>query len=337
MKNQKDIDAFEDAWHAVKHRLTSQAPAHFERRRALLTAFQVSSLDPIFRARTRNVKPPAPNRLYRVLFDLESNVSIDWVKLIKRNPETALLAMHAPDGYLREYAIKRAQITDTAALSLLLLRCNDWVIPVQKAAHRRLNELLPALNEEALAPICLFVLNRSLNWQRGGALAAQNIMAQPLWPKSVICMFKSTTNGPLTLSLRELLRTKDFDWALPELATEAKSAFVRAVAVNTLLTGYARWFEKFEWEWHDKAFGLRHKVPHFAKRHLEVSHEIRAKILSIACCDKSPKVRILAADYLIEFGPKENKHLINTLKMDKSKAVQERMAFFNKKWLGRES
>jgi len=110
--------------------------------------------------------------------------------------------MHAPDGHLREDAINRVEITDAASFTVLLLRCNDWVRPVRLAALSRVETELRKMDDTGLTPLCLFVLNRGMNWGRGGKLAVDAVMAHPDWTVAMNRMFKSTFNGPLAKTLR---------------------------------------------------------------------------------------------------------------------------------------
>jgi len=205
---------------------------------------------------------------------------------------------------------------------------------VRKAAFARLEAVLPRLSQADLVPLCLFVLDRVTRWERGGVDAAQMFAAHRDWPVIVKAAFLETTTGPLARSLRQLLRCPDYDWALPDLALRAQSVFVRAVAVETLLTGHARWTEGYDWVWHDKVFNLRQKVPRREKRAVEISSATRAMVLRHAGQDQSAKLRSLAADYLITAGAPEGDSLVTSLTNDKAKSVQWRMTYYHKKWVG---
>ncbi|MEP1586284.1 MAG: hypothetical protein ABJR46_04390 [Tateyamaria sp.] len=331
MKLNKDISRFDAAWQVANGKLDPFALSLFEKRRKLLNPQQVAQLDRPFR-----------NKAYRApawaAFGITSwftkSGSVDWDVQFARNPNIALLAIHAADGHLRERAVQVAPMEDTAALTALLLRCNDWAAPVRKAAFARFESVLPKLDLAEMVPLCLFVLERVARWERGGAAVAQMFVAHYDWPLLVKTTFVETATGPLARSLRQLLRSPHYDWILPDLALRAQSIFVRAVAVETLLTGHARWIEGYDWIWHDKVFGLRQKVPRRAKRVLEVSLATRAMVLRQASQDKSAKVRCLAADYLVTVGASEGDSLVTLLTNDKAKSVQERMTFYHKKWVG---
>ncbi len=237
------MELFEAAWRAANGQRAPFAMRRFEKRRSQLNPFQLARLDDLFRrqARFAPVRPVGwPARLFagKTVQDLASR--------LRAEPDLSLLAMHAPDGILREQAVLTAPISDAAALTALLLRCNDWAAPVQQAAFKRLNAILPELDQTMLGAICLFVIERSAHWQRGGAKAADVIKTHPAWPSAVKAILMTATDGPLAKTLRQLLRDADVDWALPELAMGARSAFVRAVATETLLDEAARWLDGHE-------------------------------------------------------------------------------------------
>lgn len=256
----------------------------FEGRRKLLDAQQLAQLDQPFRSKAYRAPVRAASGVTSWFTKLDP---VDWDAQFAKNPTFALLAIHAADGHLRERAVRVAPMDDTATLTALLLRCNDWAAPVRKTAFARLEVVLPKLHQTELVPLCLFTLDRVTRWERGGAIAAQMLAAHRDWPVVVKTTFMDTTTGPLARSLRQLLRNPDYDWALPDLALRAQSVFVRAVAVETLLTGHARWIEGYDWMWHDKVFNLRHKVPRRDKRAVEVSSATRAMVLRHAGQDKS--------------------------------------------------
>lgn len=329
MALQKDIARFEAAWRAANGSFDPFALTLFEGRRKTLNAQQLARLDQSFRRRTRFLPAQGGSRLQRWRGTF---ASLDRDLRLAKNPALALLAINAADGHLRERAVRVAPMDDTAALTALLLRCNDWAEPVWRAALARLETVLPRLEQRALSPLCLFTLDRVATWKRGGAAAADMLMGHPSWPMAVEHTFTQTALGPLARTLRQLLCEPAYDWMLPKLAMGAESAFVRAVAVGVLLTGYARWKTGYDWVWHDKVFGLRRKVPVYGKRHVAVTPTTRDAVLRRACFDKSAKVRALAADDLISRGPEGRAVLVEALTFDKAPSVQGRMGYFATKW-----
>lgn len=333
MELTKVTSRFEAAWQVANGKQTPFALPRFESCRKQLSAQQLAKLDQTFRAKTRFVS--TRNRTWPHYWF--SAPSPDLSKQLTKYPGLYLLALHAADGHLRERAVRVAPMNDTAARAALLLRCNDWVAPVREAAFARLETELPQLDQSKLEPLCMFALSRVARWERGGAAAAQ-ILAEHLdWPLAIKASFVGETTGPLARALRRLLQKPDHDWILPDLAMHAKSAFVRVVAAETLLTGFSRWTDGYDWVWHDKVFNLRRKVPRHAKREVEVTTATRSMVLRHAGQDKCAKMRCLAADYLIAVGAPAGDGLVKSLTNDKAKTVQWRMEFYHRKWGGNPS
>ena len=331
MRLNKDISRFDAAWQVANGKLDPFALSLFEGRRKLLSPQQVAQLDQLFRRKAYRAPVQAA---FGVASWFAKSGPVDWDAQFAKNPTWALLALHAADGHLRERAVQVAPMDDTAARTALLLRCNDWAVQVRKVAFARLEAVLPKLKQAELVPLCLFVLDRVARWERGGAAVAQMFATHRDWPMVVKATFMETATGPMARSLRQLLRSPDHDWALPNLALRAQSVFVRAVAAETLLTGYARWTEGYDWVWHDKVFNLGQKAPRREKRAVEVSPATRAMVLLHAGQDKSAKMRSLAADSLITVGAPEGDSLVTSLSNDKAKSVQWRMTYYHKKWVG---
>lgn len=82
------------------------------------------------------------------------------------------------------------------------------------------------------------------------------------------------------------------------IAQNAVAPAVRAAAVEMLANGFASWPDGFEWQWTDKAYGLRHRVVKRQQRPLTwpVSAE---QVVRFGLNDKSMAVRKAALDALI--------------------------------------
>lgn len=141
-------------------------------------------------------------------------------------------------------------------------------------------------------------------------------------------------DGPLARRTQVLLRFVEFDRHLPELATGASSGAVRALALGTLLRGEARWPEGWTWVWLDKAYLRQVRRRAFGSRRL--SPVDPRPLLAAGAGDKSPAVRRVIADAVIVLGPEAlAPELLDRLRRDKTAPVAERMAFFDRKWMGR--
>lgn len=327
---------FEDAWrHGASPRL-----AQFDAQRRELHPEQVARFDPVLRNIERGAWSRAhiaPNLgLLTALLGLTSRMARIDDRHLARNPRLALAFVHAHSGHLREAAVQHMPLKagDTPALTALLLRCNDWVAPVREAARARLAAVLPALKAGDLQPLCLFVFERSRTWGRGGADAACDVMAHPDWTQALEATLRHEVNGPLARVLRQLLRGPGLDAHLPDLAADARSAFVRAVTTQALLEGYARWPVGTEWRWIDKSAGQRQRITVFDTRPIDTSEIDLARVAVTAARDRSAIVRKHAADYLIAQGPDGLGDVADALRDDRARAVAERMDYFDRKWRG---
>ncbi|MFQ6551872.1 hypothetical protein AAD018_005925 [Aestuariibius insulae] len=329
MDKQKEGEAFRSAWKGMNGQVTPLAMRRFEARREAYTPFQIAKLDPIFRDAVRYHVLASDSWISR----LSSRRShVDPTRLFRDHPQYALMALHAPSGQMRELAVRWAPMKDPAALTMLLLRCNDWSAVVRTAAFKRLDDSLSQLNDRQIAQLALFLLARVPHWGRGGADVLPRFKALPKWPAAVKMMLKTSQYGPLAKTMRQLLRHPDHDWMLPELAMRAKSAFVRAVACDTVLTGRAKWHVGYDWVWEDRVYNLGRRRALYDSRPVPVSSQCRAMILRSACNDKSAKVRCLAAEYFISNGIAKHGDLAQTLLQDRARTVRERMTYSTKKW-----
>lgn len=336
----KLVKTYQDAWQAAHGALKPTALMRFERARAALSPADVARMDQVFRRAAMGVMRDVqsgmtlyrPGRPKRTFFWQQRVLS--WEEIFRDDPRKALVMLHAPDGMVRLEALRHARFDDSAARAALLLRCNDWVAPVQTEAKVRLSALMPSWTEDDLRPLAMFILARGLNWGRGGAKTATQVMQLPIWPTTIKAAFMTETDGPLAKALRNQLRTPRLDWALPEMAMTARSAFVRSVAVETVLTGQARWFDGYGYEWIDRVFNLRRRVVNWGTRAVPISDEVFQMVLRSSAADKSAKLRGLVADALIAQGPDGREALCAKLRTDTSRAVRERMVYFDKKWSG---
>ena len=334
--NQEKLwDAAETAVRSVYEGHDQSALALFDEMRTELSAWEVAKLDEHLRGRLRWASyRPQPSFAKRVWLMAAKPREVDVHGAIAASQQVAALYMHSHDGYLREEAVRCFEPVDTAGRAALLLRCNDWVENVRVAALSKLRELVPEWTAEELKDLVLFTVDRINEWRRGGAVAAAALQDHREWHQALRLVLLQETNGPMARLLRKKLRIMDSDHLLPELAVEARSAFVRAVAVQTVLEGCARWHVSTDWQWVDKAYCLRRKVQKWDKREVPFTSAVRRDVLAVAARDKSAVVRKLAAEHLIREGSRLCPASYALLERDKSNAVRERMDFCTRKWSG---
>lgn len=258
------------------------------------------------------------------------------LEIMNDHPALAQLLIHARDGRLREQAVQLLNKPENDPLNLaaLLCRCNDWVPSIRQAALERWREICRQPEIRALPAVLPAILERVPQWGRGGAEALEMLKQRLDWRRLLETMFLEEVDGPLARQLRLALRNPDMDAALGALATTARSAFVRAVATEALLTGHARWPEGREWEWIDKRFGLRKRRTVFGSREIVVPQETVNAALTKAARDRSALVRKLAADFLIASGPEDYGATVGDLTGDPARSVRDRMDYFERKWRG---
>ncbi len=265
---------------------------------------------------------------------LAPETKLEILEELARNANLARLLLHDPDGRIREAAVRAAPTTapDAALLAVLLARANDWVEPVRTAALARLGEAVPEADAETIARMLPTLLHQVPTWQRGGEAATELFRSHPAWPDAVDRLMLTHVNGPLARHLRTLLRGPQCDGRLPLYATSARSAFVRAVAAEVVLTGEARWSEGIELVWVDKSMGIKKRQPRIASRKVSVAGKDVAAVLASAARDRSAVVRRAAADDLVTHGPASNEEIADILASDSAPSVRFRMDYFARKW-----
>ena len=144
--------------------------------------------------------------------------------------------------------------------------------------------------------------------------------------------FLAPRSGKVGQCLRLILQRADFDIYLEKLALDATLPTVRAIAVETLLMGRARWFVGYRREWVNKVYGITRRIAEFETRNAEIDFEV-ADVLRAAARDKSSLVRRIAADFLIskrEHLTAEMAKCSDALRNDKSSAVRSRIDFLDR-------
>jgi hypothetical protein len=134
--------------------------------------------------------------------------------------------------------------------------------------------------------------------------------------------------GPMSTTLRYALRTSAIDVHLDDIARDAVQPSVRAVALETLIEGRAKWPAGYGWEWIDKSMGLGRQVTIFDHRALDVVPS-RDLLISRGIRDRSPVVRRVALDGVMRhmLSTREGQDCAALLAEDRSPPVRERAAF----------
>ncbi|MEM6932081.1 MAG: hypothetical protein AAF526_00695 [Pseudomonadota bacterium] len=129
------------------------------------------------------------------------------------------------------------------------------------------------------------------------------------------------------------MRRPDLDPFLPELALNAKSAAIRACAVDLLLNGRAQWANGYKRVWVNKVYGISRREPDLEQRPLTIAVDIHEH-MDAASKDRSAQVRRIAASVLTQqFDNRQPWHaeIAARLKDDKNPSVASRMDFYFRK------
>ena len=292
-----------------------------------------------------------PNQVVRISRDIATAARLGWwlpeehfslqrlfrkplseSDLLKRNPNYAWLFLFHYSGYVREAALDVIHTPPASAFffAALAWRLNDWVEPVRQAAKRCAERVLPLTNADIVASAALYLLDRRLVWGRWsdepGVL--DSIFSRKEVVAALAVRLCKQTTGPLATCLRYALRYPNIDEYLPGLAAYAIQPAVRAVAYQCLLAGRAAWPVGHEWEWIDRIYGLKKRVPKLDSRAIGGMQPI-PELVRQGVLDKSPKVRSVAADALTEIRSQlpDADSLIAKLAKDRSPAVRWRADF----------
>ena len=244
------------------------------------------------------------------------------------------LDMCHPDGFRRERALRTlcVKAPNSFLFALAARRLNDWVPQVRDAAC----EALPLIAELSDADIIVDVLFITLpywnSWGRMGDAEKKSLLAILAMDKVVQALKKrliSSTSGPVATIFMQAGRTGGLDTALREIAELSVQPTLRAKAWRCLLDGKFVWAEGKRWQWIDKAYGLRRRVPVLNERRIATTSTF-LECLKRATLDRSAMVRRVAGEMLIKeldnLG-EDAVYLANLLAADLSPSVAERGRF----------
>lgn len=179
--------------------------------------------------------------------------------LLTTNPDYAWLFIFHRNGYVREAALNAIPGPPTSPFffAALAWRLNDWVPQVRQAARRCADRVLPGTEAAVAATSAPHLLGRALTWGRWGD--EQQALHDVFGRADVVAILardlREGTTGKLALCLRQALRYPSIDEHLGGLMTKAVQPAVRAVALQTLISGKATWPQGFAWAWIDRSTG----------------------------------------------------------------------------------
>ncbi|MGJ4999877.1 hypothetical protein ACQR10_01020 [Bradyrhizobium sp. HKCCYLRH2060] len=211
---------------------------------------------------------------------------------------------------------------------------NDWAEPVRRAAARYVQRVQRQIVPEVAASSAPYLLDRRHSWGRWSREAdlLDDVFGRPDVLPIIAGFLQRTANGSLAKYLRLLARNPAIDQYLPALAASAIQPQVRAIAYHSLLTGNVTWFAGYEWQWIDKVYGIRKRVPKLDHRPLQ-DIALPPDLFWQAARDASVIVRRAAADALIASRaavPDEDR-LIAHFEQDKNPSVRSRADFLRRR------
>jgi hypothetical protein len=256
--------------------------------------------------------------------------------LLTANPDYAWLFIFHYNGYIREAALNAIPGPPMSPFffAALAWRLNDWVPQVRQSAKRCADRVFPETEAAVAATAALHLLGPSLAWGRWGD--EQQALHHVFGRADVVAVLardlRQGTTGKLALCLRQALRYPNIDQHLARLRTEAVQPAVRAVALQTLISGKATWPQGLTWAWIDKVYGLKRQIIAYGSR--EIRRAVPpAQLIVEGIHDRSPLVRWVAAGALMEVQDElpDAEALIATLVHDKSPALRARADFMRRR------
>ena len=254
---------------------------------------------------------------------------------LARNPRLATLYVFHRDGWLREAALKVWPHAPVGPLELVAIvqRLNDWVAPVRQAALRCAERRFPETPASIVAAAAPFLFEHMGHRQRWST-AERAVLDAALYRSDVLDAltdwFMGPSRGRVGFILRQAMHRPGLDTALPRLARHAALPAVRAIALEALVLGRARWHVGYRYEWIDKRYGVRRRVPEYAERPVAREPDVTG-LLAAGASDPAPAVRRLVGRLLLQLGDEPtpaHDRIAQQLATDKVLSVRAIGAFY---------
>lgn len=182
---------------------------------------------------------------------------------------------------------------------------------------------------EIVVDVLFIILPYWNSWERIGNAEKQillNIIARKKVAESLNKRLILSTSGPAAAIFSQAGRIDALDTFLAEIAELSVQPALRAKAYRCLLENKFVWVEGSTWQWVDKAYGIRRRIPVLNERGVNTAASF-IEYLKMAAIDCSSMVRRIAGEMLIKeldnIGEEAFK-LAQLLALDKSIAVAER-------------
>lgn len=235
------------------------------------------------------------------------------------------------DGFRRERALRTLSggAPNSFLLALVVRKLNDWVPQVREAARDALPLIAEASDPDFIVDVLFITLPYWNSWGRMGDAEKETLMKIILM-ENVTNSLKNrillSSSGPVSTLFVQAGRTAALDSFLAEIAEKSVQPSLRAKAYRCLFEGKFVWAKGLEWQWIDKAYGIRKRIPVLKERIISTTSPF-IKNLNMATIDRSPMVRRIAGEMLIKeldnIGDEALK-LAKVLASDLSPSVAER-------------
>jgi hypothetical protein len=218
-------------------------------------------------------------------------------------PRLATLYIFHHSGWLRQEALNvwPGAPANPLEFAAIAQRLNDWVPEVRRAALHCAERHFPQTAATVIAAAAPFLFERANHRQRWSD-EERAVLDAALYRVDVLELlvdwFKRPSQGRVGAVLRQAMRRPGIDAALPRIAREAGPPTIRAIALEALVLGRARWLTGYGYQWVDKRYGIRRRVPEFAERSIARDDTLVTDWLSVGASDRAPAVRRVAARLL---------------------------------------
>lgn len=254
------------------------------------------------------------------------------IERLEREAGLEYLFIFHMDGTVREAALNKiaSGLPSPFMFAGVAWRLNDWALPVRIAAAECAERVFPLTAADVIARAAIALLARENSWGRWTSERA--VLVEALHRSDVALaladvLIKRQT-GRLTAVLQRALQNSGLDSFLEQIAREAAQPAVRAVALQSLIDGYASWPSGLAWQWIDKSMGIRKRVRTFDRRPLTKKALLKPLIM-MGAVDRSAAVKKVALDCLTRHRAEmpDAKEIAAPLLLDRTASVRERAEF----------
>lgn len=260
------------------------------------------------------------------------------IHAVQEMPDLSHVFMFHGDGRVREEAIRNlaGPLPTPASVYALFWRLNDWVPQVRSLSYGALKRVMPSTSAMVIVPALTAILPHLNSWGRWsseGPEAVREILGRPDIATRMLENIKMTRQPRLGQIFRELSRNSVIDEHIESVLLTAPLPHIRAMALDMLLLGTARWpTGKSKRIWIDRSMGEYRTEAIYEHRDISIP-VAQIELIAIGALDRSAMVRRRAADGLIALRNdpdlRDDLNAIATsLQDDPNIGVRNRIAFF---------